>query len=170
MDAETEQVSAQDLEAMRLQMRNAQTELATRQARLSDTRITAPISGTVRVIARGRSTSMIAGEGSDVLGPGVMVYEGDPFLEIATTERACIRLEVDETDVGRLWVGMPAKITGDAFAGKELRGEVATIQTSGRKAGEGVSLFPVTVLITSPLQGVRMGMTADVTIDLTKRH
>jgi hypothetical protein len=92
------------------------------------------------------------------------VYEGDPFLEIATTERACVRIEVDETDIGRLHIGMPAKITGDAFAGRELTGRISEIQTSGRKAGQGVTLFPVTVLIGSPLKDVRMGMTADVTI------
>lgn len=168
MDLQTEEVTAQDIAALRLQVSNARTELATRQAHLADARVTAPISGTVRIVARSRSSSLAqTGESSEILGRGVMVYEGDPFLEIATTERACIRLEVDETDVGRLRIGTPATITGDAFAGRELKGEVATIQTSGRKAGEGVSLFPVTVLITSPLQGVRMGMTADVTIDLT---
>jgi hypothetical protein len=59
---------------------------------------------------------------------------------------------------------MPANITGDAFAGRELVGRISEIQTSGRKAGQGVTLFPVTVFITSPLQDVRMGMTADITI------
>jgi hypothetical protein len=108
------------------------------------------------------------GQSAEVLGPGVRVYEGDPFLEIATTEKACCHIEVDETDIGRLHIGTKAKITGDAFAGRELDGEVAVIQTSGRKAGEGVSLFPITVLITSPLQGVRMGMTADVAIKLSE--
>jgi HlyD family secretion protein len=167
MESEREEISPQEIEARRLQVRNAQNELAIRQARLADIRIAAPISGTVRIIARTRTSSMTpGGESADVLGPGVTVYEGDPFLEIAATERACVRIEVDETDVGRLRIGLPAKITGDAFKGRELKGDVVIIQTSGRKAGEGVSLFPVTVLISSPLQGVRMGMTADVTIDL----
>jgi len=169
MECEKEEFSAQEIESRRAQVRNAEAELAIRRARLADVRVAAPISGTVRIIPRGRTSSMMqTGESAQVLGPGVMVYEGDPFLEIATTERACVRIEVDEIDVGRLRVGTKANITGDAFAGRELQGEVVTIQTSAKKAGEGVSLFPVTVLITSPLQGVRMGMTADVTIDLTQ--
>jgi multidrug resistance efflux pump len=131
--------------------------------------VVAPVSGTVRFIPRTRTSSMMTtGQSAEVLGPGVRVYEGDPFLEIATTERACVRVDVDETDIRRLHVGVPAKITGDAFAGRELEGEVSEIQIAGRQAGQGVTLFPVTVRITSPLKEVRMGMTADVTIRLAK--
>ncbi len=167
LDARTESVSEQNVKAGELAAANARVELNERQSRLVDTRVIAPIGGTVRIISRTRTSSMTAsGQSAEVLGPGVRVFEGDPFLEIATTERACIRVEVDETDIARLRIGMPAKITGDAFAGRELKGEIATIQTSGRRAGEGVSLFPITILITSPLEGVRMGMTADVVIEL----
>ena len=62
---------------------------------------------------------------------------------------------------------MKARITGDAFAGRELEGEISEIQITGKSAGQGVTLFPITVRITSPLKEVRMGMTADVTIRLT---
>jgi multidrug efflux pump subunit AcrA (membrane-fusion protein) len=131
--------------------------------------VVAPVSGTVRFIPRTRTSSMMAtGQSAEVLGPGVRVYEGDPFLEIATTERACVRVDVDETDIRRLHIGMKAKITGDAFAGRELEGEISEIQIAGKKAGQGVTLFPVTVRIISPLQGVRMGMTADVTTKLAE--
>jgi len=167
LDLRTESVSAQDIEAYELALANSRAELEERERRLADTRVTAPISGTVRVIRRTRTSAMmVTGQSAEVLGPGVRVYEGDPFLEIAATDRACVRIEVDETDVGRLQVGMPATITGDAFPDQELDAEVAEIQIAGRRAGQGVSLFPITVLITSPLEGVRMGMTADVTIRL----
>ena len=167
LDLRTESVSAQDIEAYELALANSRAELEERERRLADTRVTAPISGTVRVIRRTRTSAMmVTGQSAEVLGPGVRVYEGDPFLEIAATDRACVRIEVDETDVGRLHVGMPATITGDAFPDQELDAEVAEIQIAGRRAGQGVSLFPITVLITSPLEGVRMGMTADVTIRL----
>ena len=167
LDLRTESVSAQDIEAYELALANSRSELEERQSGLADTRVTAPISGTVRVIRRTRTSAMmVTGQSAEVLGPGVRVYEGDPFLEIAATDRACVRIEVDETDVGRLQVGMPATITGDAFPDQELDAEVAEIQIAGRRAGQGVSLFPITVLITSPLEGVRMGMTADVTVRL----
>jgi multidrug efflux pump subunit AcrA (membrane-fusion protein) len=169
LEARTEAVSEKDLGAYELAGANARAELAERQKRLADLRVVAPVSGTVRFIPRTRTSSMMAtGQSAEVLGPGVRVYEGDPFLEIATTERACVRVDVDETDIRRLHVGMKAKIAGDAFAGRELEGEVSEIQTAGRRAGQGVSLFPVTVRITSPLKDVRMGMTADVTIKLAK--
>jgi multidrug efflux pump subunit AcrA (membrane-fusion protein) len=168
LDCSAETVSEQDVEAHELQTLNAEAELAERQARLADTRVIAPISGTVRIIPRTRTSAMmVTGKSAEVLGPGVRVYEGDPFLEIAATDRACVRVEVDETDIARMRVGMRAKITGDAFPDRELVGEVAEIQIAGRRAGRGISLFPVTVLITSPMEGVRMGMTADVMIRLS---
>jgi multidrug efflux pump subunit AcrA (membrane-fusion protein) len=171
LDMRLESVSAKQLEANRLAVENARGELHKWQRRLGDLRVVAPVGGTVRVIPRTRSSSMTAsGMSVEVLGPGVRVWEGDPFLEVATTERACVRIEVDETDIGRLRVGVPAKITGDAFGGEELQGKVAEIQSAGRRAGQGVSLFPVTVLITSPLRDVHMGMTADVTIKLEGRE
>ncbi len=169
LEARTEAVSEKDIAAYELATANAHAELAERQKRLADLRVTAPVSGTVRFIPRTRTSSMMAtGQSAEVLGPGVRVYEGDPFLEIATTERACVRVDVDETDIRRLHIGMKAKITGDAFTGRELQGEISEIQISGKSAGQGVTLFPVTVRIISPLEGVRMGMTADVTIKLAK--
>jgi multidrug resistance efflux pump len=47
----------------------------------------------------------------------------------------CVRIEVDETDIGRLRIGMPAKLTGDAFGGGNWRrgGEIQ----AGRQAGQG---------------------------------
>ncbi len=165
LEAGQESVSEKDIIAAELAVTNAQNEFSKRERRRADIRIMAPVGGTVHFIPRTRTTAMVVtGPGAEVLGPGVRVYEGDPFLEIATTEQACVRIEVDETDIGRLHIGMPAKITGDAFAGRELTGRISEIQTSGRKAGEGVTLFPVTVFISSPLEDVRMGMTADVTI------
>ncbi len=169
LEARTEAVSEKDISAYELARANAQAALAERQKRLADLRVVAPVSGTVRFVPRTRTSSMMAtGQSSEVLGPGVRVYEGDPFLEIATTERACVRVDVDETDIRRLHVGVKAKITGDAFAGRELEGEISEIQIAGKSAGQGVTLFPVTVRITSPLKDVRMGMTADVTIKLAK--
>jgi len=168
LETRTEAVSEEDIGAYELALANARAELGERQKRLTDLRVTAPVGGTVRFIARTRTSSMMAtGQSAEVLGPGVRVYEGDPFLEIATTEQACVRVDVDETDIGRLRAGMKARITGDAFAGRELEGEISEIQITGKSAGQGVTLFPITVRITSPLKEVRMGMTADVTIRLT---
>jgi multidrug efflux pump subunit AcrA (membrane-fusion protein) len=169
LDVENECVSGKDIEACQKAVSNAQEELADRRNLLADTRITAPIGGAVRIIPRTKTSSSTAtGQSAEKLGPGVRIYEGDPFLEIVT-EQACCRVEVDETDVARLRVGTPASISGDGFGRQKLSGKVAEILASGRKAAEGISLFPVTILITSPMHGARMGMTADVTVDLEQR-
>jgi len=167
LDIRTESVSERDLQAYGLALANAKAELEERKGRLDDIQVAAPLGGTVRIIPRTRTSAMmVTGKSAEVLGPGVRVYEGDPFLEIAATDRVCVRIEVDETDVSRISTGQKATITGDAFPDRKLEAEVAEIQLAGRKAGQGVSLFPITILITEPLEGVRMGMTADVTIQL----
>ncbi len=127
LEMRLESVSAKQLEANRLAVESARAELDKWQRRLNDLRVTAPVGGTVRVIPRTRSSSMTAsGQSTEALGPGVRVWEGDPFLEVATTERACVRIEVDETDIGRLHVGMPAKLTGDAFGGPTAKRIIGT--------------------------------------------
>jgi HlyD family secretion protein len=163
--ANEETVTEQEIAVREQQSANSKAELRTAQNDLASVRISAPIAGVVHIIPRLSSSSSGSASG-EILGPGVKVFEGEPFLEIASTAKACIRLEVDETDVTRLRVGTPATITGNAFPDRELPGEIIAIQTTGRKAGEGVSLFPVTLLITSPLQEVRMGMIAEIQFHL----
>ena len=169
LDINDESVTGEDIQAYQLAIQNTQEELAECQRRLTDTRIIAPSSGTVRIISRTKTADMTAaGESAEKLGPGVRVYEGDPFLEISSAQ-ACCRIEVDETDIARLRLGMKATISGDAFPGKVLDGKIVAIQTSAHNAAQGISLFPITVEITSPLEeGIRMGMTADVAVQLTK--
>ena len=165
LELQNESVSPQEIKAMRLTAEKAKVELAEVQQNSKATQITAPVGGTVHIVTQSPESPRGEATPTPPVGAGLKVVAGAPLFEIVNNVQGCIRLEVDETDIGKFRLGMPAKITGDGFPGKELAGKVVGIQASANKAGENVSLFPVTVLIKS-LQGVRLGMTADVTFDL----
>jgi HlyD family secretion protein len=75
---------------------------------------------------------------------------------------------VDELDVGKLKVDMPAMITVDALAGKAFNGRVRTIAAEGIQQS-GVARFDVTVDIDSP-EELRTGMTANVEITVASKQ
>lgn len=58
----------------------------------------------------------------------------DPIVTVGDQSRLRIRVEVDETDIGRLQLGKPAYVTADAFADRKFHGKVVQIgQQLGRK-------------------------------------
>ena len=59
--------------------------------------------------------------------PGEVVEVGAPLLVLGDTRRIIVRAEVDETDIGNLAVGQPARITADAYPGRIFPGKVYEI-------------------------------------------
>ena len=51
--------------------------------------------------------------------------------------------EVDEADVDRLKVGMPANVTLDSFPGKPIKTQVLRISTASQPTATGGTIFPV---------------------------
>lgn len=93
-------------------VRHREASVEYRKRILEKTYITAPISG--RVIRK-------------YLQRGEIVSKGLPLVSIADTEKIRINAEIDETDVGRVSIGDPVKITSLAHAGKVFKGEVEDI-------------------------------------------
>ncbi|MEJ2688986.1 MAG: efflux RND transporter periplasmic adaptor subunit [Deltaproteobacteria bacterium] len=83
------------------------------EAVLDNSRLTAPYDG---VITRKHREE---GEAMDI---------GLPVMDIATLEDRYIRAEIDETDIGRVKVGMPAQVTADGFPNLRFDGEVKEIK------------------------------------------
>jgi len=83
--------------------------------------VTAPISGTIL------KTYMKAGE-------TFSTFNLQPILGLADTSRLRVRAEVDERDVGRVFVGQKVKIRGDALQDREITGTVEQLGAQmGRK-------------------------------------
>lgn len=105
------------------ELARAQAMLQETRARLAKTQIRSPIDGTV-LRKHHRSGESVSNSAT----------VPDPILTVGDQRRLNVRVEVDESDVGRVWVGQEAKITADALAGRSLLGHVIRVgQQLGRK-------------------------------------
>jgi HlyD family secretion protein len=98
--------------AARAQVAEARATLDVVRARLSETRLVAPITGVV--LRRNLEAGETAGVGMSVV---TLLDPADLWL----------RAYVAETDVGRIRVGQPAAITVDAFPGRVFPGAIREI-------------------------------------------
>lgn len=92
------------------------------EARLAKTEIRSPLDGVVlrRDVRVGESVSP--------------EHQTGPLFTVADVRRLRVRVEVDETDIGRLAVGTPAWVTASAFGDRRFGGRVIRIgQALGRK-------------------------------------
>jgi membrane fusion protein (multidrug efflux system) len=133
---------------------------------LANTTVTAPAAGIVAQADRLVVDQPVA--------PSVAV------LSLVETGASWVEANFKETDLTRMVPGQPARVTIDAYPGRELAGEVASI---GAGTGAEFSLLPaqnatgnwvkvvqrvpVHIRLTQPLDGLtlRTGLSASVTVD-----
>ena len=82
--------------------------------------------------------------------------------------RMQIDTSVDEADIGRVRVGLPATFTVDAWAGEIFRGEVAQIRYAP-VVNQNVVTYNVVVTVDNPEKKLFPGMTANVAIEIERR-
>lgn len=123
--------------------------------RLDDYTITAPISGTVV------TKNIKAG---DKLDNSNMSTEMAVIYDMSGLE---CELSVDELDIKNVEVGQSVIITSDAVDGKVYHGEVQSISVNGTTLN-GVTTYPVTIIITDFDEDLLPGMNIDVEITTSK--
>jgi multidrug efflux pump subunit AcrA (membrane-fusion protein) len=155
-------LSAEEAQA-RAQLRKA--ELSQRAAReqLDRAVLRSPVAGTVvhRAIEVG-----------EMVTPGVAeTADRRPLLTIADLSRLLVAAEVNQIDVARLRVGLPATVRVDALPGQRFEGRIHQIAPAAVQGRErDVQLFPVEVLLEGrQTAGLRPGMSADVDIAVLSR-
>jgi RND family efflux transporter MFP subunit len=104
-----------DIEIARARVDTARAAVARDEAELRETRIVAPIAGTVT----GRH-----------IQPGEMVDEGRKVVTLADLGRLRIEAEADEADAAALALGAPVQIRADGFPGRTWSGRVEEIPQS----------------------------------------
>lgn len=151
----------------RAQVQQAEADLKLARARLGNMIIQSPISGTVIDQKADIGDMLFPGEregnrpGYSRLGSlPVSTKSGSVIVTIADLSALQVEMDINETDLGKLRVGQPARITPDAFPGMVLDGKVARIYPvvdNQRKT------IQVSVKIGSPEVRLRPGMSAKVT-------
>jgi HlyD family secretion protein len=140
-------VTAAQLEQARVGVQQA--ELALRNATLH-----APTAGTVSTV------SATAGE---------LISAAQPAVVLIDTSQYKITLPIDETDIGQIAAGQPARITLDAYPDRELTGEVTEISPSGT-VQQGIVTYSVVVRPDETDLPLRPGMTAGVDITTAEKE
>ncbi|MDO9299742.1 MAG: efflux RND transporter periplasmic adaptor subunit, partial [Anaerolineales bacterium] len=106
---------------------------------------------------------------------GEYANPGVPVVALSDLNTLEAEVNLDETDVSRIQVGMPVIVSVDAFLGQELSGQVTEISLSAN-VQSGVVLYPVTVRVDAiPSTGsgqalpLRSGMTINVSFPIEER-
>lgn len=133
---------------MLAQLQQAKANFVAAQNRLEQTRLTAPITGTVAQV------NVIAGEYAT---PGKIL-----IIMIDTDQMQVKTTDLSERDITDVNIGDPATITVDAL-GEEYSGHVTSISPIADTLGGDV-VYEVTVTFDEQPAGALGGMTAEVTI------
>lgn len=145
-----------------MELANAQERLQILTAQYERQVIKAPFTGVViRQVATEDNKTVI-------IQPGVMVTQGTSLFSVIALDRLQVLTKVEESDLHRLTQGMPVKITGDGFIGKELDGHISSIAIQSDFANSpGMSAqYDVTVAVDTPSDTARLGMSARLAIIL----
>jgi RND family efflux transporter MFP subunit len=135
----------------------AEANLASARIQLSHTRITAPVSGVVASVATQEGETVAAS------------FAAPTFLNIIDLDRLEVHAYVDETDIGRIQEGQPARFSVDSYPAEEFAGVVTAIYPKA-VIQDNVVNYVVTVEITDREDRIlRPEMTAAVTIILEPR-
>jgi HlyD family secretion protein len=158
---EQEFESAQLEEAnARAQFIKAQTSLQLARERMNDVTIRAPIDGTI--ITKFVEVGDIIASASQNISGGTTLYTMADLSEMQ------VRALVDETDLGRVEAGLPARVQVEAFPGRVFRGTVLKIEPQA-VTEQNVTMFPVLVRLDNREGLLRPGMNADVQIEIAMR-
>lgn len=158
-DAATSQLAAakSQLTSAKAVQKEAEGALAFSRAKLADTIIKTPVSGTIIF----KST-----EAGETVSPGVTI------MTIVDLQSRYARVNVDETKIGRVVLHGAASITAQGLPGKTFKGEISEIgryaefatQRDVVRGREDIKTFRVKVRVDDPEGFLKPGMTVEVSI------
>jgi HlyD family secretion protein len=139
------------------QVAEAQASLRQLEEQLSYTIITAPMDGIVlsRDVEVGDAVSSIL-----VLGSTATLV-----MTVGDTTQVYVKGKVDESDIGKVYLGQPARIKVESFKDKTFYGKVTKIAPLGVEK-DNVTTFEVRVSIDNPGGELKANMTANAEIML----
>jgi RND family efflux transporter MFP subunit len=146
--------SSFEIELAEIDIEQAKIKLDNAVAAFEDTRLIAPFDAIV---------SAVNVELGSLAAPGV------PLLTLTDVSQLQIMAEVDEVDIRRIHVGMPARIQFDALENTRLDGVIERIAVLGRDE-DGIVSYDVTLRLDEIDPRVRDGMTAEAAVIVEERQ
>ena len=149
--------SQSQLVSAKARVKEAEAARALQEARLDDTTIKTPVSGTLVFRA---------------MEPGEVVSPGVTIVTIVDMENLWVRVDIEEGLIGYIAPDGEARITMDGMPGKELKGKVASIgryaefatQRDVRHGVQDLKTFHVEIRVEDAEMILKPGMTVNVEI------
>jgi HlyD family secretion protein len=153
-------VDTSKLHQAQAQVQQAQASLNQLEEQLSYTTITSPMDGVIlsRDVELGDAVSSIL----------VMGSTATLIMTIGDTTQVYVQGKVDESDIGKVYMGQPARIKVESFKDKTFVGKVTKIAPLGVEK-DNVTTFEVRVSIDNPGGELKANMTANAEI-LLEEH
>lgn len=149
-----------DLANARAQLVKAQTNLELARERMSDVTIRAPLAGTI--IQKNVEVGQIIQSASQNISGGTTLFLMADLAEMQ------VRTLVDETDIGQIQPGQPARVRVEAFPNRTFVGRVLKIEPQA-VVEQNVTMFPVLVRLDNREGLLKPGMNAEVQIEIARR-
>jgi HlyD family secretion protein len=152
--------AAAKLKQAQAQVSQARAQLAEKQEEYRNSTIVAPIEGTVlsRDVEAGDAVSSIL-----VLGSSATLV-----MTLGDTHEVYVKGKVDESDIGRVYIGQPARIKVESYKDRTFSGKVTKISPMGVEK-DNVTTFEVRVSIDNAKGELKSQMTANAEI-LLEEH
>jgi HlyD family secretion protein len=157
---EEHEQAALDYASAKSSVVRAEVSVETAQDQLDDTKVLAPISGTI--------ISLPVSRGAVISSPTSAVGEGTVLLTMADLDLVQVRTLVDETDIGKIQPGLRATVTVDAYPNRPFQGEVLKIEPQA-EVQQNVTMFPVLIRIQNRDKLLKPGMNTEVEIHIGRR-
>jgi HlyD family secretion protein len=138
----------------------AQSDLENARDRMTDTKLSAPLAGTI--IAKNVELGTVISSPTTDVGGGTVLFR------MANLDTVQIRALVDETDIGKVQPGLLSTITVDAYPNRPFEGSVLKIEPQAT-VQQNVTMFNVLVRIANPGHLLKPGMNTEVEIHVGRR-
>ncbi len=142
-------------------MIRAQSDLENARDRMTDTKLRAPLAGTI-ITKNVELGTVISSPTTDVGG-------GTVLFKMANLDTVQIRALVDETDIGKVQSGLLTTISVDAYPNRPFEGSVLKVEPQAT-VQQNVTMFNVLVRIPNPSHLLKPGMNTEVEIHVGQRQ
>ena len=138
----------------------ARSDLENARDRMNDTRLRAPVAGTI--IAKNVELGTVISSPTTDVGGGTVLFK------MANLDTVQIRALVDETDIGKVQAGLQTTITVDAYPNRPFDGVVLKVEPQAT-VQQNVTMFNVLIRIPNPSRLLKPGMNTEVEIHVGRR-
>jgi len=158
--ANTRLIQTQDLLIQRDKIRRIRADIDKANRTISTYRLEAPINGMVVYKMQGRRHSR------QKIKVGDEIRRGSPLIGLPDLSHMKATATINETDIGKISIGLPVNVRLDAFPRQIFRGKIVTIGTICRDKDDDshVKVFDIEILLDGVKPICRPGMTVNCEI------